>query len=89
MTQVKLNHRRLLDAMLDLCGVPASKFRTICSAIDKLDKTPWEQVRREMVIRNHNVVSDGLYVGIRLLVASMCTVCSLDAEVFLPHVWCR
>ncbi|DBA86294.1 TPA: hypothetical protein ACH3X1_005790 [Trebouxia sp. C0004] len=46
---VKLNHRRLLDAMMDLCGVPASKFRAICSAIDKLDKEPWEEVRREMV----------------------------------------
>lgn len=27
---VKLNHRCLLDAMMDLCGVPASKFRPIC-----------------------------------------------------------
>lgn len=47
--QVKLNHRRLLDAYLAIAGVPASKFRTICSAIDKLDKEPWEAVRREMV----------------------------------------
>ena len=27
---VKLNHRRLLDAMMDLCGVPPAKFRPIC-----------------------------------------------------------
>ena len=46
---VKLNHRRLLDAMLRLCGVPAAKFRAICSAIDKLDKEPWAAVRAEMV----------------------------------------
>lgn len=46
---IKLNHRRLLDAILDICGVPAEKFRTICSAVDKLDKEPWEEVRREMV----------------------------------------
>lgn len=46
---IKLNHRRLLDAILDLCGVPADKFRTICSAVDKLDKEPWSEVRREMV----------------------------------------
>ena len=45
---IKLNHRRLLDAILDLCGVPADKFRTICSAVDKLDKEPWEEVKREM-----------------------------------------
>jgi len=46
---IKLNHRRLLDAILDLCGVPAEKFRTICSAVDKLDKAPWEDVKKEMV----------------------------------------
>lgn len=46
---IKLNHRRLLDAVLDICGVPSEKFRTICSAVDKLDKEPWEEVRREMV----------------------------------------
>ncbi|KAI2504569.1 Anticodon binding of tRNA [Fragilaria crotonensis] len=46
---IKLNHRRLLDAILDICGVPAEKFRTICSAVDKLDKEPWEEVKREMV----------------------------------------
>jgi len=46
---IKLNHRRLLDAILDLSGVPADKFRTICSAVDKLDKEPWEEVKREMV----------------------------------------
>lgn len=47
---VKLNHRRLLDAILDLSGVPPERFRTICSAVDKLDKEPWEEVRREMVV---------------------------------------
>lgn len=46
---IKLNHRRLLDAILDLSGVPADKFRSICSAVDKLDKEPWSEVKREMV----------------------------------------
>ena len=46
---VKLNHRKLLDGMLEICGVPAEKFRTICSSIDKLDKQTFEQVKREMV----------------------------------------
>lgn len=35
---VKLNHRQLLDGMFEACGVPADKFRSICSAVDKLDK---------------------------------------------------
>lgn len=46
---VKLNHRKLLDGIFDMCGVPAEKFRPICSAVDKLDKTPWELVKKEMV----------------------------------------
>jgi histidyl-tRNA synthetase len=46
---IKLNHRRLLDSTMRLCGVPAAKFRAICSAIDKLDKEPWAAVRTEMV----------------------------------------
>jgi len=47
--KIKLNHRKLLDGLMESCGVPPDKFRTICSAIDKLDKEPWEAVREEMV----------------------------------------
>ncbi|CAH1991326.1 unnamed protein product [Acanthoscelides obtectus] len=46
---IKLNHRKLLDGMFEACGVPATSFRAICSAVDKLDKSPWEEVRKEMV----------------------------------------
>uniref|UniRef100_A0A2M4AGL9 histidine--tRNA ligase n=1 Tax=Anopheles triannulatus TaxID=58253 RepID=A0A2M4AGL9_9DIPT len=46
---VKLNHRKLLDGMFEACGVPAEKFRTACSSVDKLDKTPWNEVRQEMI----------------------------------------
>ncbi|PPD71540.1 hypothetical protein GOBAR_DD31557 [Gossypium barbadense] len=42
--QIKLNHRKLLDGVLEICGVPPAKFRTICSSIDKLDKQSFEQV---------------------------------------------
>ncbi|XP_043695056.1 histidine--tRNA ligase, cytoplasmic [Telopea speciosissima] len=47
--EIKLNHRKLLDGMLKICGVPPEKFRTICSSIDKLDKQSFEQVKKEMV----------------------------------------
>lgn len=47
--KVKLNHRKLLDGLMAVCGVPADKFRTICSAVDKLDKSPWSVVKDEMV----------------------------------------
>ncbi|XP_022234239.2 histidine--tRNA ligase, cytoplasmic isoform X3 [Drosophila obscura] len=46
---IKLNHRQLLDGMFEACGVPAESFRGICSAVDKLDKSPWADVRKEMV----------------------------------------
>ncbi|KAG5879529.1 hypothetical protein JTB14_029895 [Gonioctena quinquepunctata] len=46
---IKLNHRKLLDGMFEACGVPADSFRSICSAVDKLDKSPWEEVKKEMV----------------------------------------
>lgn len=46
---VKLNHRGVLDGVFEVCGVPSEKIRTISSAVDKLDKSPWEDVRKEMV----------------------------------------
>jgi histidyl-tRNA synthetase len=45
---IKLNHRKILDGIFEVCGVPTDKIRTISSAVDKLDKQPWEEVRREM-----------------------------------------
>ena len=46
---IKVNHRELLDSMMEICGVPTNKVRAIGSAIDKLDKETWETVRHEMV----------------------------------------
>ena len=45
---IKVNHRGVLDGIFEVCGVPKDKIRTISSAVDKLDKLPWEEVRREM-----------------------------------------
>ena len=35
---IKLNHRKILDGLFTVAGVPADKIRTISSAVDKLDK---------------------------------------------------
>jgi histidyl-tRNA synthetase len=62
---IKVNHRKLLDGMFEACGVPKDKFRTICSAVDKMDKLPWEKVREEMLEKGlHADVADkiGHYV---------------------------
>ncbi|KAK6332821.1 Cytoplasmic and mitochondrial histidine tRNA synthetase [Orbilia brochopaga] len=45
---IKLNHRQILDGLFEVCGVPQDKIRPISSAVDKLDKSPWEEVRKEM-----------------------------------------
>ncbi|KAJ2847284.1 Cytoplasmic and mitochondrial histidine tRNA synthetase [Coemansia brasiliensis] len=45
---VKVNHRKILDAVFEASGVPEDKVRTISSAVDKLDKQPWAEVKREM-----------------------------------------
>jgi histidyl-tRNA synthetase len=46
--KIKLNHKKLLDTILEICGVPESKFKSICSSIDKLDKISWNEVKKEM-----------------------------------------
>ncbi|RKP11980.1 hypothetical protein BJ684DRAFT_23161 [Piptocephalis cylindrospora] len=46
---IKVNHRKILDGIFSVCGVPDTKIRPISSAVDKLDKLPWEDVKKEMV----------------------------------------
>lgn len=46
---IKVNNRKLLDAMVTLCGCSQDKYKTICSSVDKLDKEPWETVREELM----------------------------------------
>lgn len=48
---VKLNHRKILDGLFAVAGVPPDKIRTISAAVDKLDKTPWDEVRDEMIAK--------------------------------------
>lgn len=46
---VKVNHRKILEAMIHIAGAQPDKFKTICSSIDKLDKEPWDKVKDELV----------------------------------------
>ncbi|CAK5268567.1 unnamed protein product [Mycena citricolor] len=45
---IKINHRKILDGIFEVCGVPTDKIRSISSAVDKLDKMPWIEVKKEM-----------------------------------------
>jgi histidyl-tRNA synthetase len=47
--KIKLSHRKILDGFFAICGVPEDKFRPIASAVDKLDKLPWDEVKKEML----------------------------------------
>lgn len=47
--KVKLNHRKILDGIFEACGVAPDDVRRVSLAVDKLDKLPWAEVRREMV----------------------------------------
>ena len=46
---IKLNHRQILDGLFTIAGVPKEKIRLISSAVDKLDKATWTDVKKEMV----------------------------------------
>lgn len=65
---IKLNHRLILDGIFAACGIPPSKFRSICSTVDKLDKNSWEEVKKEMVeekgLDEHIADKVGKYVSL-------------------------
>ncbi|KAG7144106.1 Histidine--tRNA ligase like protein [Verticillium longisporum] len=46
---IKLNHRKILDGLFAVAGVPDDKNRPISSAVDKLDKISWDEVKKEMI----------------------------------------
>nr|ODN89319.1 histidyl-tRNA synthetase [Cryptococcus depauperatus CBS 7855] len=67
---VKLNHRKILDGIFELAGVPADKTRIISSAVDKLDKLSWADVKKEMIVEKglNEAVADkiGQYYSLKL-----------------------
>ncbi|KAG7927792.1 hypothetical protein KL925_002150 [Ogataea polymorpha] len=46
--KIKLNHRKILDGIFQVCGVKEEDVRKVSSAVDKLDKSPWDTVKKEM-----------------------------------------
>ena len=46
LTLLQINHRKILDGIFEVCGVPPDKIRAISSAVDKLDKV-------ELLLSNH------------------------------------
>lgn len=48
--KIKLNHRQILDGIFQVCGVLPENIRSISSAVDKLDKISWNDVKKEMMV---------------------------------------
>ena len=46
---IKINHRVLLDSIVEISGISNDKYRLVCSSIDKLDKEPWDKVKTELI----------------------------------------
>ncbi|CAO3653957.1 unnamed protein product [Cunninghamella echinulata] len=46
---IKINHRKILDGLFQVCGVSPIDIRSVSSAIDKLDKLPWDEVKQELI----------------------------------------
>jgi histidyl-tRNA synthetase len=64
---IKLNHRRLLDGIFQVCGVPEDNFRPISSAVDKMDKLPWSEVKSEMLQKGlEESVADAIGTYVKL-----------------------
>src|SRR4051794_19390427 len=57
---VKINHRKILDGVFEVCGVPQDKIRTISSAVDKLDKVfpfsayPHQQIKIDKMLHSYH-----------------------------------
>lgn len=46
--KIKLNNRKILDGIFKVCGVKQEDVRRVSSAVDKMDKLPWADVKKEM-----------------------------------------
>ena len=72
---VRLNHRRLLSAILDQAGLPSSQHGGALIAIDKLDKLDRDKVTADMVARGIDPA-----IAVRCLDAFVRPQASTDAD---------
>ncbi|KII73707.1 Histidine--tRNA ligase, cytoplasmic [Thelohanellus kitauei] len=50
--RARINHRKVLNAMMEASGVPDTLHRTCASSIDKMDKTDWLEIRNELISKS-------------------------------------
>ncbi|KAG0674368.1 Cytoplasmic and mitochondrial histidine tRNA synthetase [Pichia californica] len=83
--KIKLNHRKILDGIFQVCGVKDEDVRKVSSAVDKLDKSPWDVVKKEMVVDKNQPeeVADkiGNYVKIKGSIRDVLATLSADETI--------
>jgi len=58
--EIKLNHRQLLEGLMESVGIAAKDFKPVASAIDKLDKVPsWDSIAEELT-KEKNINPDAV-----------------------------
>ena len=55
---IKINHRKLLDAIYEICEVPIQSYSHVSSCIDKLDKIGWNGIKQLML---ENGIKDNIF----------------------------
>lgn len=61
--KIKLNHRKILDGIFQIAGVKDEDVRKISSAVDKLDKSPWEVVKKEITVEKGQTEETSNLIG--------------------------
>lgn len=61
--KIKINHRKILDGIFQIAGVRDEDVRKISSAVDKLDKSPWEVVKEEITVEKGQSVETADKIG--------------------------
>lgn len=83
--KVKLNHRKILDGIFQISGVKDEDVRKISSAVDKLDKSPWEVVRKEITVEKgqseETADKIGEYVKLNGTLKEIHTILSQDSAI--------
>jgi len=50
--RIHINHRMLLQGLVEYCGAPKDRFVDVAVAVDKLDKIGWDGVSEELMRKN-------------------------------------
>lgn len=83
--KIKLNHRKILDGIFQIAGVKEEDIRKISSAVDKLDKASWEDVKKEMIVEKGQteevVETIGTYVKLKGSLAEVISLLEKDEGV--------